>query len=420
MIKEQFLYFIWERQLFNHSFLKSTDNEIIEIIEKGTFNDHDGPDILEAKIKVDQTILVGSIEFHVNTSDWVKHKHHLDSNYNNVILHVVWRNDINIPSLKCPTLSLQGSVPKYYYDNYQKLTESSKKLPCSHAINQLDDKWLIEYRKEILRIRIDLKIKEVLNDFTNIKLDKIYQVFMSVLGSPQNAYGFNKLSKILPYQILNKYKNDKHRLEAILFGVSGLLHEQKIDRGDYISQLKQTYLYFNTLHSFTEMSKSDWIFLRVRPSSFPTVRLSLLADLFCKINSIEDFILNESFDSISKTLNELESTTYWNTHYVFNKPSKYSKKSIGKLTILKLWINAIIPLRILYSENKKKAVENSLLFLESKPSEPNKVNRLMRSNGFQCDNALQSQFNLHKYKYYCIPRKCLNCGIGYKIIRSYD
>src|SRR5262245_52353756 len=35
------------------------------------------------------TQLVGDVEFHLHASDWTEHQHHLDSRYNNVVLHVV-------------------------------------------------------------------------------------------------------------------------------------------------------------------------------------------------------------------------------------------------------------------------------------------------------------------------------------------
>ena len=35
----------------------------------------------------------GSVEIHVKSSDWHKHKHSDDPNYENVILHVVYEYD---------------------------------------------------------------------------------------------------------------------------------------------------------------------------------------------------------------------------------------------------------------------------------------------------------------------------------------
>ncbi len=418
MIKESFLYLIWNNQLFNPKGLCSVDDEVIEILDKGNLNEGDGPDILEAKIRVDETILVGSIEFHVNASDWLKHKHNDNPKYKNVILHIVWLNDIEIPSLKCPTLELKGRVSKYYLNNYIKLLEYSNQLPCAFFIKELKEEWFTTYRMNILRERFNIKLNWIEQEFSEVKLDRIYQVFVTVFGMPQNKYAYKILTERIPYRIINKYKNDKHKLEAILFGVAGLLPANSKDM--YVVELNKTYTFLCTLYHFEQMSRSDWVFLRVRPNAFPTIRLSLLADLFSKIQTIENFVLLESYTHITKIFRELKPSEFWKTHYVFNKVSQPREKRIGKSMVLKLWINSIIPLRILYTETKEDVVNTAYLFLEQQYAENNKITRLMTSNGFLNKNAAHSQFNLHKYKYYCIPRKCLNCGIGYKIIGTHD
>ena len=38
----------------------------------------------------------GNVEVHVKSSDWFSHQHHLDKNYDSVILRVVWEDDIAV------------------------------------------------------------------------------------------------------------------------------------------------------------------------------------------------------------------------------------------------------------------------------------------------------------------------------------
>src|SRR3954464_9245456 len=92
-MNEKLLQFIWQHQYFNKSALLTEQAEALEIIKPGIWNHNQGPDFTECKIRIGQTIWAGNIELHVNASDWQKHHHNDDSNYRNIILHVVWIND---------------------------------------------------------------------------------------------------------------------------------------------------------------------------------------------------------------------------------------------------------------------------------------------------------------------------------------
>src|SRR5436190_17789326 len=93
---ERLLQYIWQFQYFNRSNLKTTDDEALEILFQGIINTNQGPDFYNAKIKIGSTVLAGTIEVHCKASEWQKHLHHRDENYRNVILHVVFENDVII------------------------------------------------------------------------------------------------------------------------------------------------------------------------------------------------------------------------------------------------------------------------------------------------------------------------------------
>ena len=100
---ERLLQYIWQLQYFNQNELQSLDGETISVLHPGNINFNQGPDFLNARIKVGDTIWVGNIELHVLSSHWKDHGHSSDNNYNNVILHVVWLNDLDL-NLSFPVL----------------------------------------------------------------------------------------------------------------------------------------------------------------------------------------------------------------------------------------------------------------------------------------------------------------------------
>ena len=90
---EQLLHYCWKHRLFPLRQLTTTDNQVVEVIDVGLHNANSGPDFLNAKVKIGNTVWVGNVEIHVKSSDWYVHRHEQDAAYNNVILHVAGEID---------------------------------------------------------------------------------------------------------------------------------------------------------------------------------------------------------------------------------------------------------------------------------------------------------------------------------------
>ncbi|MGB0999735.1 MAG: DUF2851 family protein [Flavobacteriales bacterium] len=418
-MKEAFLHTVWNHQLYNTKSLTSVDGEQIIVRFKGFHNHNSGPDFLEATIEVDSTVWYGQVEIHVKSSDWRAHGHQNDSNYLNVILHVVWENDLDIPELNCPVLELKGLVPNLYYQNYLKIEKQSEHLPCRFILNDLDAHWLSFYKEKMILERFEAKVQQVENETSEIKYQGIYEQFFYALGLNKNQEQFKKLSQYIPYKLLSKYANQPSRTTALLLGSAGFLND--VDESDgYIKQLISEYRHLKTLHQLEELPAHQWVFMRIRPSAFPTIKLALFAQLFSEIDTLENFLLHRSFSDIEHQLKNLELHPFWDTHYTLKKSSKPRKKGFGKQGLNTLWINAILPLKLTYAEAKEAELETSLEFLRNQKAEDNNITRLMEENGFKNQHALDSQFIIHKNKNYCISKKCLSCGIGLKILQKHD
>src|ERR1700757_5222610 len=93
LFTEDFLHYVWKFRLFDKADLKTVDGDEIEIHSVGIHNTDAGPDFQNARIRIGGTVWAGNVEVHVPSSDWVKHNHTTDKAYDNVILHVVYRDD---------------------------------------------------------------------------------------------------------------------------------------------------------------------------------------------------------------------------------------------------------------------------------------------------------------------------------------
>ena len=160
-MKEDFIYYLWENRLFYNN-LQTVNNEDITIISTGIRNHNSGADFINARIKINNTLWAGHVEMHILASDWFKHKHHQDDNYNNVILHVVYINDTD--KIRIPTLELKNKFNPSLYDNYSYFINSKSWLPCSNFIGNIQNFTLISWIDRMLvenleRQCIELNVK---------------------------------------------------------------------------------------------------------------------------------------------------------------------------------------------------------------------------------------------------------------------
>jgi len=89
MVSEREIVKVWQCKLLDKRVLVSEEGELIEIIYPGRINDDQGADFRDAVVATGGRLARGDIEVHVRSSDWQAHRHHKNSVYNRVILHVV-------------------------------------------------------------------------------------------------------------------------------------------------------------------------------------------------------------------------------------------------------------------------------------------------------------------------------------------
>ena len=158
----------------------------------------------------------------------------------------------------------------------------------------------------------------------------------------------------------------------------------------------------------------------MRPANFPTVRLAQLAmlivhsvHLFSKIKEIEEV------ENVKKLLN-VTANDYWHYHYNFDELSAYKIKNVGVQMINNLIINTVIPILFAYGHYTKEHhfKDKALRWLTQLTAEKNS-----RINGFLAlqitiKNAFDSQSLLQLKNEYCSKKRCLECAVGNKLLKT--
>lgn len=410
-MKEEFIYYLWENRLLSKD-LRTVDGEDVSIVSVGVRNHDSGPDYINARIQIGGTLWVGHIEMHVNASDWFKHGHQDDDAYDNVVLHVVYHNDCE--RLNIPTLEIKGKFDESILAGYEGFLRSRLWIPCEKLISGVQQFTWLSWLERIVVERLEAEVKDVFAQLVENNYDweqTMYQRVMRYLGMKVNNDAFELLAKLLPLRILRKHIDNAIQVEAMVFGCAGFL-EQTFEE-PYPVLLQREFKILRSKFNLSVMPMAYWKFLRMRPPNFPTIRLAQTASLICHCDSWFSKLLEINDLKSIRELFDIDTNEYWDTHFVFGKPSKMMKKTLGPTAIDVLVINAIVPVLFSYGiyHDDDALKDRSLGFLEKMEPEDNLVLRKFRSMGVVACNAQQSQAILHLYKCYCKKRKCLNCRV---------
>ncbi|MDQ3683371.1 MAG: DUF2851 family protein, partial [Bacteroidota bacterium] len=340
-MSEKLLQYIWQFGYFNNKDLKTINGERLEIIHRGSFNTNQGPDFLNAKIKIDNTLFAGSVELHINTSDWRKHKHSDDLNYNNVVLHVVLQDD-ETSSSSVPVLELQSRISNLLLEKYRQFMEQTFFIPCSRSIAQVKDITWIAWKERLLVERLTRKserIFEFLRQNNHHWEETFWWLLGRSFGGKINGDAFEEMARSVSINILAKHKGQVQQIEALLFGQANLLSNNYND--SYVQLLQHEYNFLTSKFNLQPIHTSVH-FLRMRPANFPTIRIAQLAALVHQSNHLFSKIIET--ENIGEVKNWLQVTAndYWHYHYRFDELSDYKPKKIGSDMADSLLINTII------------------------------------------------------------------------------
>lgn len=416
---ERLLQYIWQYQYFNPGQLVTTDEQQVQVIHPGIYNNNQGPDFLNARIKVGNTLWVGSIEIHIVSSDWQLHKHSADKNYGNVILHVVWKDVPELP-LPFPTLELQNRVSKILLKKFDGLMQASRFIPCENQIQQLDTLTISLWKERLLIERLQqrtLNIEKLLMQNKHHWEETFWWMLARNFGAKINSDAFERMAQSISLTILLKHKNSLCQLEALLMGQAGLL--EKDFKADYPLMLQKEYRFLQKKY---QLKKNHFpvYFLRMRPANFPTIRLAQLAALIHKSSQLFSEVREAEFFSDVTQLLSVTANDFWHDHYLFEASAVSKKKSLGKQMGQNIMINTVIPVIYAYGyfNNKEHYKIKALQWMEQLSAETNSITKGFELLGIENSTAFDSQALIQLKTEYCDKRRCLQCAIGNNILKE--
>ena len=321
-VPESVLQYIWFNGDFNHSCLRTQSGKTVSVLNPGRWNYNEGPDFLEAVLKIDETILVGSVEIHFEPMEWFHHKHHENSFFDSVILHVVLiqknREDeaMHRPYFLNSTQGLETLTLLPYLNMDLESYAIEQALLTFEKKNVFDFKYLTENLSESERIellyseakvRFHRKVKFAKKRLEHSSWNEVCHVMLlEVLGYSRNRLAMSNIG--LQYSLANWHPS----VEVL-----------------YQSQ------------------KEDWKLAGIRPANQPRHRLGQYTSLLKKEPNwpkeiIKQIKLFEDFDSKDLICGHRRSQKIQRIKKIFQ--SDIFHNFVGETRFHTIMIDAILPL----------------------------------------------------------------------------
>jgi len=416
MLPEKFLHEVWEQQLFKTAHLESHEGHRVTIVDPGTPNKDTGPDFLNAKVRIGDTLYAGDVEIHRTLDDWSAHLHQHDPRYNKVILHVVMNpggeqsGSTTESGRRVPTLILDRFLIEPVRAVWQKSitgerTRRLDHIACYGKNETVEVSAKMNWIKTLGMRRMELKVRTMRNRLHELaspdnfdlrepaarygevpfrgNIDEVpppvrppstgdlrrkdaweqllYESIAEALGYSKNQLPFRRLSTLVTFPRLREINPNAH--EALLFAMAGLLDDNKGDA--YQNDLRETFQSEKIKIKQSPMDATEWQFFRLRPQNFPTLRIAALPRITGRMieKPVLEFLLatvkapgsspREKIKEIRDYF-KVSAEGYWKNHYTFGKKaSRGLKQLIGKSRTGEITINVIIPFLFLYARTYK-------------------------------------------------------------------
>ncbi len=415
---EEFLHYIWQYGLYRQNSLVTDSNLHVHVVHPGLLNQDAGPDFKEARIKIGQAEWIGHVEIHMQASDWYAHKHQFDKNYDQVILHVVQKQNSEVYTTTgqhIPTIEL--SYDPRYYQTYKGLSQALVQLPCYEAWKALPsiqvEEAIAAMGVEGLQYKIDTmtnRLNENRGGLRNLVLQTLFRGF----SFGKNQENYQRVAQSIDHKLVDRHRHNLFQLESLFFGQSRLIPANNDDV--YSKAIRYEYQYLASKYELTIDSLIQWEIKKTRPGNHPCIRLAQLAawlqqgaDYFDQICHSDPGQLVDFQSAVSN---------YWRRHIHFGYPVEKPNGTVGRLSNVLLNVNVVLPLRAFIEVYRggRHALTDWVDQLESLPPEKNRIIQIWEDAGFYVPNAFYSQTFLFVYKTYCVKRSCLSCRMGKLII----
>ena len=375
---------LWEGQRFPPEALVTRKGLALRVVYRGRLAGGPGPDFRDAVIAAGGQEWQGDVELHVAASAFRQHGHDRNPAYDNLILHVVFRDDERRDiRLACgrsvPTLALAPWVARRAQELRLWLARPARwQEPCRTAAARLGPAKVAAVLEEAGDIRFREKAAAFAAAMTTGEEEEVlYRGLMEGLGYSRNRDPFRRLAEALPWHALRSRLAGRRpegmttAAEAALLGTASFLPTE-MSTDTYVAALQARWRTQSAGETGQETRDMRHGPLRVpcpvsrvppflpwdltgRPENHPARRLAGAARLL--VRYLDGGLLAGLFAAVRAGRSDLAAALqvradgFWCDHYdLASKPVRLPAALIGPGRAGELAVNIVLPFALAWAE----------------------------------------------------------------------
>ncbi len=366
--------------------LVTQDGRRLKVLYPGRRSSSAGPDFRDCVLSTESgDIVVGDVEVHVNAGGWRAHGHHVDANYNGVVLHVVLapsgRSTTTLESRAEAPVAAIGSAQENETVDVEPRRRVDEDTSVSALCTKLDRAGDDRFRLKAGGYAMELES----GDAEQV----LYAGIMEALGYSANRRPFAALAASVPMARLCALREEPSvtrllAIRAMLVSASGLMPSVSAEDAEKFRA---------TLKGLPPMEKigESWRTFRVRPSNHPLRRIEGAAVLI-------DRALDEGFLSIAtRTARGRKHRSLIN---LFTAPPL-----IGESRAREIAVNVVLPFMYAWcgiTRDRELRASSIEIFRKMPGLADNEITREMKRllpSGVDTRGARRQQGLIHLYKH---------------------
>jgi hypothetical protein len=409
--------------------LTTTDGRAVDVIHLGTWTHGFGPDFRDAIISIAGGAAEhGSIELHLRSRGWTEHRHHLDPRYNDVVLHVVGRDDAS------ETRRADGKLVPTVVLDMQSSGLSSAEPDWSLVGGEVCADHLARTQPDLIRgliarlgdARMTARAAGVESRLTESTPDAVlHSGIMDALGYAANREPMAALVDRLPWAVLatvaGRGGDPFGDLCAALLGAGGFLpmSDREIAHSglapDRARAFVGTWLAMKDDWAIHSLPATAWTLARIRPANHPIRRLVQAAAI----------IAGSRFHPGGEVLPQLRNGSD-PTERLANLVTTVGAPALGFDRARAITTNVLIPFGFaVASQNADHNLAEGVARLwetlpaaESNERTRRAVRQVTGDVGLKGIGARVHQGLIHLDRTLCAPRRCYECPIAGAVVRE--